>query len=96
MPCSQMISMNISPPRAIADRNVDSVPNVNARIRNSGRRNIGLATRASITANATSDATPAHSSAITRGLPQPVALRAVGADPVGDGDHDQDQPEREA
>ena len=36
-----MISMNISPPRATAARNVDIVPNVNALIRNSGRRNIG-------------------------------------------------------
>ena len=41
MPCSQMISMNIRPPRATAERKLESVPNVNARIRNSGSRNIG-------------------------------------------------------
>ena len=41
MPCSQMMSMNISPPRARADRKLDSVPKVNARIRSSSRRNIG-------------------------------------------------------
>ncbi len=50
-----MISMNISPPRATADRNVDSVPNVNARILNSGSRNIGSVTRRSIITNAISD-----------------------------------------
>ena len=58
MPCSQMISMNISPPRATAERNVESVPNVNARMRNSGSRNIGSATRRSIAANATRHASP--------------------------------------
>ena len=67
-----MISMNIRPPRATADRNVDSVPNVNARIRNSGSWNIGLATRRSISTNATSRTAPEPSSAITRGLPHPV------------------------
>jgi hypothetical protein len=73
MPCSQMISMNISPPRAIAERNVESVPNVNARIRNRGSRNIGSATRLSITAKTARHATPAPSRPSTRGLPQPVA-----------------------
>ncbi len=73
--------MNISPPRATAERNVDSVPNVNARMRNSGRRNIGLATRPSIATNASRQATPAHSSAITRGLPQPVWLAPYGRMP---------------
>ena len=68
-----MISMNIRPPRATADRNVDSVPNVNARILNSGRRNIGSATRRSIIANAISDATPEAIRISTRGLPHPVA-----------------------
>ena len=43
MPCSQMISMNIRPPRAIEARKVESVPALNARIRSSGRRNIGSA-----------------------------------------------------
>ena len=58
MPCSQMISMNINPPRATAERNVESVPNVKARIRNSGNRNIGSSTRHSISANATKETTP--------------------------------------
>ena len=73
MPCSQMISMNIRPPRATADRNVERLPKVNARMRNSGSRNIGSATCCSIQANAARHATPPASSAITRGLLQPVA-----------------------
>ena len=68
-----MINMNIRPPRETADRNVDSVPNVNARIRNSGSRNIGSATRCSMSTNATSDSTAPPSSAITFGEPQPIA-----------------------
>jgi hypothetical protein len=67
-----MISMNISPPRATAERNVDSVPNVKARIRNSGSRNIGSLTSFSIKPKAIRHATPTLSSAATRGLLQPV------------------------
>ena len=55
-----MISMNIRPPRATADRNVDSVPKVNARILNSASRNIGPATRRSMNAKATSEARPSR------------------------------------
>ena len=74
MPCSQMISMNISPPRATAERNVESVPNVKARMRNSGRRNIG-SRDPSLDQRERHQATPrrARSRAITRGLVQPVA-----------------------
>ena len=72
MPCSQMISMNISPPRATAARKVESVPKVKARIRNRVRRNIGSATRSSIATKAPSEASEAVSRAITSGLPQPV------------------------
>ena len=81
----------------IDDRNVDSVPNVNARIRNSGRRNIGSATRLldrprtpPATGAASRPAAPARF-----GEPQPIACVAVGPDPVGHRDHQQDQPERE-
>ncbi len=76
-----MISMNISPPRATADRNVDSVPNVNARILNSGRRNIGSVTRRSIITKAISDATPNASRMSTRGLAHPVAESPYGRMP---------------
>ncbi len=72
MPCSQMISMNISPPRAIAARKVERVPKVKARMRNSASRNIGSATRRSIVTKAASEAAEAASRAITRGLAQPV------------------------
>src|SRR3954447_8307711 len=77
MPCSQMMSMNISPPRATAERNVDSVPNVNARTRNSGRRNIGWSERRSTTTNAARQAIEPASSASTRGLVSPVGQTAV-------------------
>ena len=76
-----MISMNIRPPRATAERNVDSVPNVNARILNSERRNIGSVTRRSIATNATSERTPDATRISTRGLPQPVAESPYGRMP---------------
>ena len=81
MPCSQMMSMNISPPRATADRNVDSVPNVKARMRNSGSRNIGYGVRCSTITNATRQASAAASSARTRGLPHPIAWPPHGRIP---------------
>ena len=76
-----MISMNIRPPRATAERNVDSVPNVNARILNSGRRNIGSSTRRSTTAKITSESTPQPIRRSTRGLPHPVAELPYGRIP---------------
>ena len=81
MPCSQMISMNISPPRATADRNVDSVPNVKARMRNSGSRNIGCAARFSTNRKAIRLISAPDTSAITRALPQPVACPPAGRMP---------------
>ena len=82
-----MISMNIRPPRAIAARKVERVPKVKARIRNSGRRNIGSATRLSIVTKATSESADGDQQREHPGLPQPVGVAAVGPDPVGDGDH---------
>ena len=73
MPCSQMISMNIRPPRATADRKVESVPKVKARMRNSGSLNIGSATRFSIEKKAAMQTAAAPSRTITRRLPHPVA-----------------------
>src|SRR5665213_1058638 len=87
IPCSQMISMNSSPPRSHAARNVESVPNVNARIRNSDRRNIGSATARSMNANAARQATPAPSSEITSALPQ----LQVGPDGAEQPDRHRDQ-----
>ena len=73
-----MISMNSRPPRAIAARKVDSVPKVKARMRNRARRNIGSATRLSMTAKAISEVTAPAISTSTRGLAHPV-----GAPPYG-------------
>ena len=77
-----MISMNIRPPRATADRNVDSVPKVNARMRKSGRRNIGSATRRSTTTKATRLTDGAgRAGPSTRGLPQPIGCPPAGRMP---------------
>ena len=81
IPCSQMISMNISPPRATADRNVESVPNVNARIRNSGRRNIGSRARRSIDAEGDEQGDSGADEPSTRGLIQPVGVPRQGRMP---------------
>src|SRR6478736_4105184 len=87
MPCSQMMSMNIRPPRATADRKVDSVPKVKARMRKSGRRNIGSATRRSTSTKATR--------LIAAPAAPPDRMPAGRAYPVGDRDHDQDEPDGE-
>jgi hypothetical protein len=76
-----MISMNIRPPRATADRNVESVPNVNARIRNSCSRNMGWATRRSIIAKAIRLIVAPAISATTLGLVQPVGWPLAGRMP---------------
>ena len=81
MPCSQMISMNIRPPRATAERKVESVPKVKARMRNSGRRNIGSATRRSTITKATRLTAAPASRASTRGLPHPIAWPPAGRMP---------------
>ena len=81
MPCSQMMSMNIRPPRATADRKVESVPKVKARMRNSGRRNIGSATLRSTMTKATRLTTAPASRARTRGLPQPIGWPPAGRMP---------------
>ena len=73
--------MNMSPPRAIDDRNVESVPNVNARIWNSARLNIGCAERRSICAKTNRHVTDAASRISTRGLPHPVAAPPAGRMP---------------
>ena len=73
MPCSQMISMNCMPPRATEASAAEMLPAAKARIRNRPRLNMGSATRVSITAKAASNAHPAASSAMTSGLPQPIA-----------------------
>ncbi len=73
MPCSQMMSMNCRPPRDSALISVAMLPDVNARIRNSSRRNMGCATRVSTTQNTDSTSAPPMSPASTHGLVQPSA-----------------------
>ena len=72
MPWSQMIIMNIRPPRATAARKLDSTPAVKARMRNRASRNIGSALVRSMTPNAPRKAAPMASSLSTVGLVQPI------------------------
>ena len=65
------VTVEVCPPRATAERNVDSVPNVNARIRNSGSRNIGSGVRVSTTRNATAPA-PSRTGLMERSSAMPV------------------------
>ena len=81
IPCSQMISMNISPPRLSAARKLASTPAVNARILNSWMRNIGSATCVSMMPNAMSSATPPSDSGSTTGLVQPMVSARYGSIP---------------
>ncbi len=73
--------MNISPPRATADRNVDSVPKTNARIRKRSSRNSGSWTRRSTAKKAISEATPAPRRASTRVEPHPTGWPPAGRMP---------------
>ena len=72
MPCSQMIRMNIRPPRPRLDSKLAMLPAVNGRILNSASWNIGSATRVSITQNTASTARPPKISVSTTGLVQPI------------------------
>ena len=72
MPCSQMISMNWRPPRAMEASSVAALPAANARIRISRRSNMGLLTRSSMKQNAISSATPPIRPVSTSGLVQPI------------------------
>ena len=81
MPCNQMISMNIMPPRLRAARKLAQIPAVNGRIRKSSRRNIGVATRRSITAKANMVTRPTATQPSTRGLVQPMVWPLYGSIP---------------
>ena len=69
-----MISMNMSPPRATAERKLARTPKVKARIRKSPSRNMGASTRCSTTTKSARSTAPLISVLITNGLPQPVEL----------------------
>ena len=73
MPWSQMISMNISPPRLSEARKLAVLPAAKARMRNRLRRNIGCSTRVSMTPKTTSRQRPPTMAASTLGLVHPMA-----------------------
>ncbi len=66
------MSMNMSPPRPMLASREDRLPAVNARILNRDRRNIGSATRCSMSAKAASRTTPPARQPSTNGLVQPM------------------------
>ena len=72
IPWSQMMSMNISPPRPSAPRKLAKTPAEKARILKSWSRNIGSSLWSSIQQNTTRNATPIPSSPRTTGLVQPM------------------------
>ena len=72
MPCSQMMSMNCSPPRAMDTARPARLPAVKARMRNRLSWNIGSAILVSMRPNTTSNATPPTSPASTQGFVQPI------------------------
>ncbi len=73
-----MIRVNIRPPRPRPASRLARLPAVNGRIRNSESRNIGSATRVSITQNTPSTARPPQIRPITRGLVQPIVCPPQG------------------
>ncbi len=72
IPWSQMIRMNISPPRPSEASRLARLPAAKARIRNRPMRNIGALTLVSIHTKATSSPTPPASAPSTAGLVQPM------------------------
>jgi hypothetical protein len=69
-----MISMNWMPPRAIDTSRPATLPAVNSRILNSDSRNIGSATRVSMTRKISSTTSPPMISPSTTGDSQPIEL----------------------
>ena len=81
IPWSQMISMNIRPPREIAERKLDRTPNVKARMRKRPSWNIGALERNSTTAKTASNAPPARRQTSTTGEVQPIGWPPYGRIP---------------
>ena len=78
MPCSQMISMNWMPPRAIDTSRPATLPAANALILNRPRWNIGSAILVSMIRKTASSAAPPISSPSTTGDSQPIELPWYG------------------
>ena len=90
-----MISMNMSPPRLSDASPLATLPAVKARMRNSVSRNMGLATRVSMTQNTASKAEPAEDLGHHRRARPTHGVVAVGEQAVGDPHQDQDEARRE-
>ncbi len=73
MPWSQMMRMNMRPPRLMAARKLAKMPAVKARILNRLSVNMGSRTRTSMMQKAARRTTPRASEMTTRGLVQPMA-----------------------
>ena len=90
-----MISMNCSPPRAMATASPATFPAVNARMRNRLSWNIGSATLAFDQDERRQQRDAAERAArYTAGLVQPIVCVAVGLDAVGERDQDGAEAER--
>jgi hypothetical protein len=72
IPCSQMMSMKVRPPWAMAYRKPLRFPAVNMRMRKRARRNIGWRTRRSMKKNAARSSRPTTIPATTSGFPHPM------------------------
>jgi hypothetical protein len=81
MPCSQMISMNIRPPRATAERKVAIVPKRERADPKQRQAEHRVRDARSIATNATRQASAAREQRETRGLPQPVCELPYGRMP---------------
>ncbi len=78
MPCSQMMRMNIRPPRPSPAMRLARFPAVNGRSLNRSSRNMGSATLVSITVKTASTARPPMMSVRTIGLGQPMVWPPQG------------------
>ncbi len=72
MPWSQMMRVNIRPPRAVAESRLAMFPAVNGRIRNSCKWNIGSLACCSMNTKAISSPKPRAKQPSTKGLVQPI------------------------
>ena len=95
IPWSQMISMNMRPPRPTPASREERLPAVKARILNSGKRNIGSATSVLYQGeNHQQNHAAAEAAEHERARP-PHGGVAVGLDAVGDADQNPDQAQGE-
>ena len=95
MPCSQMMSMNIRPPRLSEARKLATLPALKARMRKSESRNIGLGHLGLDDPEGDEDRQPAEDLRHHDRAGPAHGVAAVGQQPVGDADEDEDQSDGE-